>query len=310
MPIQNVALIGASGTLGPSLLHALQSHHTFTPYVLNRQTSKSIYPKTRVITIPDDLNPQEIASLLRDKSIDALVIAIAGGYVEEQKKLIQAAYEGGVKRVIPADFGSCDSDDERTVRLLPLMKGKKGIREYLQSLEVKERDGEEGGRGSLSWTSLITGHFFDWGLSTELLKFDVARRKAYIIDGGDVKFSGSNLSFIGAAVVKILEKEEETKNKLLYIHSHYVTQNEITDVLEKVTGDKFERIPQDSKKQIEDARPKMLEGDHDSEEEIVAVHGIVASDWEGKEGFANELLGLDLLSLEDTVKAVTKKLQE
>ena len=92
--------------------------------------------------------------MLREKSIDALVIAIAGSYVEEQKKLIEAAYEGGVKRIIPADFGSCDSADEKTVKLLPLMEGKKRVREYLQSFEVKEREGD---RGSLSWTSLVTG---------------------------------------------------------------------------------------------------------------------------------------------------------
>lgn len=157
---------------------------------------------------------------------------------------------------------------------------------------------------------MITGHFFDYGLGTELLKFDVVKRKAYILDGGHIKFSGSDLKFIASAVVKVLEKEEETKNKLLYVHSHYVTQNEITDVLEKVTSNKFERIPQESKKRIDDARPKMLEGDHDSVEEIVAVHGIVASDWEGKEGFANDLLGLSLQSLEETVKTVTKKFQE
>lgn len=303
MAIQNVALIGASGTLGPSILNALTASE-FTPFVLNRHTSKSVYPKTRVITIPDNLDVQEIASLFREKAIDALVIAIAGSYVEEQKRLIEAAFEGGVKRIIPAEFGSCDSANEKTIKLLPLMEGKKRVREYLQSFEVKEREGD---RGSLSWTSLVTGHFFDWGLDTGFLKFDIPKKKAYILDGGDIKFSASDLKFIANAVVKVLEKEDETKNKLLYVHSHYVTQNEITNALEKITSEKFERVPQDSNKQIEEARPKMLDGDHDSTEEVVAVHGIVASDWEGKEGFANDLLGLNVQSLEETIKAVTKK---
>ncbi|KAH7125384.1 hypothetical protein B0J11DRAFT_528287 [Dendryphion nanum] len=303
MTIQNVALIGASGTLGPSILHALRASE-FTPFVLNRHTSKSVYPKTRVITIPDDLNVTELSSLFKSNAIDALVIVIAGSYVEEQKKLIEAAYNGGVKRIIPAEFGSCDSADDKTVKLLPLMEGKKRVREYLQSFEVKERDGE---RGNLTWTSLVTGHFFDWGLDTGFLKFDIPGRKAYILDGGDIKFSASTLGFIAKAVVKVLEREAETRNKLLYVHSHYVTQNEVTDVLDRVVGEKFERVPQDARTRIEKARPKMLEGDHEATEEVVAVHGIVASDWEGKEGFANAVLGLELESLEETIEAVTKK---
>jgi hypothetical protein len=178
------------------------------------------------------------------------------------------------------------------------------VRDYLLSLQDKERYGG----ASMTWTSLVTGHFFDYGLACGLLKFDLRGRKAYIMDGGNIKFSGSNLDFIGKAVIKILEKFEETENKLLYVHSNYVTQLELLEVLEEVTGEKFERIDQDSEEELKVVRPKMLDGDGEAREEVVAVWGVVASDWKNKEGFANTLLGLQEDDLVETVRKVVAEL--
>jgi uncharacterized protein YbjT (DUF2867 family) len=301
--IKNVALIGGTGTLGAPVLKALKASE-FNIFVINRQTSKSVYPRTQVITVPDDLNVDAVAQALLEHEIDALIITIAGSHVESQKKLIDAAFKGGVMRVMPAEFGSCDSADDKTNEILPLMKGKKVVRDYLVSLEDKYREGG----AELTWTSLVTGHFFDYGLTGGLLKFDVRNRKAYIFDGGKIKSSGSNLDFIGKAIVKILEKPEETKNKLLYVHSHYVTQLELLEALEKVTGDKFERIDRSSEDELKVLRPKMLNGDGSATEEIVAVWGVVASDWKEKKGFANDLLGLEEEDLEETVRRVVAEL--
>jgi len=160
--------------LGKPVLEALQKSE-FNVWVINRQTSKSVYPRTQILTVPDDLDVDAIAKEFQEKQIDALVIAIAGSQVEQQRKLIDAAFKSGVKRVMPADFGSCDSADDKTNEILPLMKGKKGIRDYLVELEKRERDGN---RGKLTWTSLINAHFFDWGLGNGLLKFDVRWRSA------------------------------------------------------------------------------------------------------------------------------------
>jgi len=264
-----------------------------------------VYPRTQILTVPDDLDVDAIAKEFQEKQIDALVIAIAGSQVEQQRKLIDAAFKSGVKRVMPADFGSCDSADDKTNEILPLMKGKKGIRDYLVELEKRERDDN---RGKLTWTSLINAHFFDWGLGNGLLKFDVRGRKAYLLDGGNIKFSASTLPFIGSAVVKVLEKPQETENKLLYIHSLHVTQEEVLAALEKATGDKFERIEENSEEELKKCRPKMLDGDHDAREEVVAIWGVVAADWKKREAFANELLGLKEEDLDEVVQRVVKDL--
>lgn len=304
MAIKNVALIGGTGTLGAPVLKALKATE-FNISVLNRQSSKSVYPKTKVITIPDDLNVDEVAKALKENAIDALIITIAGSHVESQKKLIDAAFKAGVKRVMPAEFGSCDSADDKTNEILPLMKGKKDVRDYLVTLESKKRDDGS----SLTWTSLVTGHFFDYGLTCGLLKFDLKARKAYILDGGNIKFSASNLAFIGKAVLKILQKPDETANKLLYVHSNYVTQLELLAALETATGEQFERIEQSSEEELNVSRPKMLAGDGEAREEVVAVWGVVASDWKDKKGFANSLLGLQEDDLHETVARVVTEIQ-
>ena len=304
MSIKTVALIGGTGTLGRPLLQALQSS-PFTLKVLNRASSKSTYPNTSVITVPDDLNVAEVTTLFKDHAIDAVVIAFEGHHVEAAKRLVEAAFNAGVKRVIPPDFGSCDSADAKTNEILPLMKGKKGVRDYMVEMAAKER---EGGVGRLTWTTLITGHFFDYGLTCGLLNFNVEKRKAYLLDGGDVKFSNSTLPFIADAVIRILQKPEETANKVLYIHSLRFTQNELLAVLEKVTGESFEKVEQSSEEELGRSRPKMLEGSQEAEEEVVAVWGIVATDWLGREGFANELLGLEEENLEEEVRKALGKL--
>lgn len=301
MSIKNVGLVGGTGTIGEPILEALKQS-SFNLSVINRASSKSTYPGTHVVTVPDDLNVPDLTRLLKENSIDALVLAIKPAQVAQNMRLIEAAFKSGVKRVIPAEFGSVDSADAKTREVYPIADCKKEARDYLISLQDKER-GEV--QGNMSWTGLVPAHFFDWGLGNGLLGFHVAKRKAYIQDGGDIKFSASNLPFIAKAVVRVLERPDETANKLLYIQSFRVTQNEVLAVLEKVSGQKFEIINQKSEDRLKELRPKMLEGDFHATEETVGIWGVVASDWEGK--VANGVLGLEEENLERTVREVLAK---
>ncbi|KAF2709433.1 NAD(P)-binding protein [Pleomassaria siparia CBS 279.74] len=304
MAIKNVALIGASGTLGPSILTALNGS-PYKTFVLNRASSKSKYPNSSVITIPDDLDVQEVTKRFNEESIDALILAISGAHVDAQKKLIDAAFASKVQLVMPAEFGSCDSADERSIALMPLYTNKRDVRDYLVSFEQKERNG----RPKLTWTALVTGHFFDWGLENNLLRIDINKKIAHLADGGNVKFSASNLSFIAKAVVKVLGQPEGSKNTLLYVHSNYLTQLELLAAIEKETGEKFERVNESSAEVIKQHRPKMLEGDHEAYETTVAVWGIVSSDWIGSKKLANGLLGLEEEKVEEVVRRAVQNVK-
>jgi nucleoside-diphosphate-sugar epimerase len=298
MPLLKIAIIGANGHLGPAVLSDLFSAPGHTITVLTRFSSTSTYPPPiRTVTISDSLSIEDLTNALRGQ--DALVITIVGTLVAEQIRLIDAAYSAGVKRIIPADFGSCDSANDYTLDLLPVMAGKARVRAYLEELAQR--------RGSiLSWTSIITGHFFDHGLKDRLLLFDLPKRRARILDGGDIRWSASTLKRVGEAVSRVLEREDETKNKILYVQSFCVSQNELLGVLEKVMNVKWEVEHLNAKELIEQNKEGVEKGNWDAVIEVVSVHGLVASNWEEKEGFANGLLGLEEENLEDVVRKVVE----
>ncbi|KAL9113792.1 MAG: hypothetical protein Q9227_002237 [Pyrenula ochraceoflavens] len=307
MSINNVALIGASGHLGPFILNALlsaqPSFHRIT--VFARISSTSTYPSTvNVVRHSSDPSISELVPLL--KSQDALIVSFAGGNVDLQIRLADAAAQAGVKRFIPADFGSCDSESARAREYVDLYNKKKEVRDHLVRL-----CGSPEGNG-MSWTSLVCGHFFDYGITSGLLGFEIGEKKARLYDGGRIKFSASTRARIGEAVVQVLRHEDVTKNRMLYTQSFSATQREILGVLETITGGKWETEEVGSKDFMEKKRKEAeaATGEEKAEaiEELVSVLGIVEANWEGNEAFANKMLGLDEENLEEVIrKAIQSK---
>ena len=299
MTIQKVAIIGANGHLGPSILSALLSANTFDVTVISRKNSKSTYPPSVPIKyVSDDPSIDEIVPVLTGQ--DALVVTFAGTNASLQILLADAAVKAGVKRFIPADFGSCDSSSKRALDLMPLYRGKQKVRQHLESVAAKEKD--------FSWTSLVCGHFFDWGLTNALLQFDIKKKKVRIFDGGDIRWSTTTLATVGQATVRILQKENETKNRMLYIQSFCVTQKEVLKSLKRVSGEgkEWEEEEVSSEAFIKEMQDKIDHSpngkDADALEELVSVVGIIDANWEGKDDFANDLLSVGGENLDDVVK--------
>ena len=296
MPIKKVALIGANGTLGPAILNALLASTSFIVTVLSRSSSKSTYPTSvRVTNISDDPTREELAQTLQGQ--DALVVTFAGSNSELQIRLANAAAQAGVKRFIPADFGSCDSSSPRALELVPLYGAKQRVREHLQQLASSS---------DLTWTSLVSGHFFDYGLKSGLLGFDLGACKARIFDGGDIKWSTTTLETIGTAIVRVLQKDNATANQMLYIQSFCITQNKLLRSVEQIMGKTWQVEHLNSADYIKKVKEEVDRDPKDSEamENLVSVVGIVDSNWEGKENFASSLLALEDESLDRILSKV------
>lgn len=299
MVIQKVALIGANGTLGPSVLYALLAVDIFSVTVISRKTSNSTYPDSvKVSYVSDDPTPEELVGLLKGQ--DALVTTFAGSNSDLQIRLAEAAAQAGVQRFIPADFGSCDSSSPRALELMPLYREKTKVREHLQQLST---------RSNLTWTSLVCGHFFDYGLKPGLLQFDLKTSKAQVFDDGETKWSATTLARIGLAVVRVLQRADATKNRALYIQSFCTTQNKVLASLESITQRKWqvshinsEDFVKEMKEEV-DANPE----NDDARENLIGVVGIIEANWEIKEGFANSLLGLEDENLDEVIKKVISK---
>jgi hypothetical protein len=155
----------------------------------------------------------------------------------------------------------------------------------------------------------MCGHFFDFGLETRLLSFEVKGRKAKIFDDGEIRWSATTLATIGTAVVRVLQKEEETRNRMLYIQSFCVTQNEVLWSLMKVTGKDWQIGQVNSDDFIKEMKKKTDRNPKNAEarEALVSVVGILESNWEGKKDFANSSLGLENEDLDQVVKEVVSR---
>ncbi|CAJ2506804.1 Uu.00g079900.m01.CDS01 [Anthostomella pinea] len=295
MAINNVALLGANGNLGASILEALVAAGDFRVTVVKRQSSSSTIPgNVRVVTVDDELSLESLKAAFAGE--DAVVTCFPLKDVSQHLRIADAAAATGVRRAIPADFGSCDSSSPRALELVPLFKSKVAVRERLQELAAANPE--------FSWTSLVSGHFFDWGLRANFLHFDLKNKTADILGDGTLKSSTSTLHRISEAVLKVLRLEEQTKNKMLFMQSFCVSQLDVLAALEKATGSKWDAEHLDAEEFIAEHKAKAEAGDSDSIEHLVFALGALDGDWEARDGFSMDLLGLKNEDLDIIVQQV------
>lgn len=145
---------------------------------------------------------------------------------EVQIRMIDAAIAAGVKRFIPAEFGS--NSVNPLVRELPVFGGKLQVEKHLE--EVCQRS-------SLTYTYVINGAFLDWGLKMNFI-LEISEYKSKIYGSGDQLFSTATTATVGKAVAGILSHPDETKNRAVYIQDAAVSQNKLLAMAQKLTPGK------------------------------------------------------------------------
>jgi hypothetical protein len=304
---KNVALVGVNSRIGPAILDALlASDEKSHIYLFLRPSSKPPPvqdPRIKVITLPDPASLHDLTKTLESHAIEYIVSALSPAQLELQKLLADASIAAGVTRYILADYGSCRSDDPYILDLLPNFRKKREIREHCMRLV---EDQKQEGHSGFSWTSIFTGHFFDYGLDTELLGLDIKGKKGILFDDGTDHWSTSTTAQIGRAVAAVIESEERldaTRNKVLLIQSFRVTQRQVLDIVNRLLGEgkglNVKSVP--SREFVKERIEGAAKGEYEAVEEMVAVLGLKRSDWKGDAGLANEILGLAEEDLEDVI---------
>ncbi|MCJ1437472.1 hypothetical protein MMC27_006859 [Xylographa pallens] len=300
MTIKNVILIGAGGNLGPSILSALTSDPRFTVSVLSRHSSTSTFPPQVTVHRISDAYPEaELLAAFRGQ--DAIVSTLSHAATGAHKAIIDAAVAAGVQRFIPSEFGS-DTQNANLRALLPAVFGPKiEVVDYLRAQEAT----------GLTWTAVITGAFFDWGLRVGFLGFDLAARTATVLGDGATEWATTNLAQIGRAVRNALLAPEKCANRYVYVSSFTVSQNGILAALEKATGQQWAVTRVDAEAVKRAALARMAKGEFDLgvvTDLIRVVHfvdGYGSNYVEAGRG-SNELLSLETESLDETVARVLK----
>lgn len=213
--------------------------------------------------------------------------------------MIDAAIKAGIKRYIPADFGS-NGENEAVLDLFPPLKGKRATVEYLKSKES----------ATFTWTSIITGLFVDMALKNTFLGYDIANHKATIWNSGNERFSCSTTPNVARAVLQVLSQPDVTANRYIYTSSFEITQNEILASLEKVTGGKpwgVEHVT--SENQIKAGKEAMAKGDFIGTGKLAlaaSFGGIYGADFVAEGKLANEMLGVPKENLDHVLKGIVE----
>lgn len=156
-----------------------------------------------------------------------------------------------------------------------------------------------------TWTSLVCGHFFDWSL--EFLHVWLKERKIDILDDGETKWSTSTLARIGEATARILQRPDVTKNRMIYIQSFLVSQNQVVESFERATGSQWTRNRIDSDTYRTEEKKKADAGDKVADENLVFYLGAVDANWTTRENFAMKDLDLSDEDFDEAVEKVVAK---
>lgn len=227
---------------------------------------------------------------------DAVVNALGAGVVprEIHLRLLEGAHAAKVNRFLPSEFGS-DTANPLTAQL-PVFGDKIAIAQRVQEISAQDP--------AFSYTAVVTGPFFDWGIKNGFL-VNLAGPTTPIYDGGNVPVSTTTLAGIGRAVVGVLQKPEETKNRHVYVAEAQFTQNQLlqwsgkADLIEKIPV-KTEDLEQQAYEAIKQPTPDLG---------TFARNLILRGIFGGKFGSQflkvdNELLGISELSQSEIVDLV------
>ncbi|KFY71508.1 hypothetical protein V499_08342 [Pseudogymnoascus sp. VKM F-103] len=293
--IKNVVIIGASGNIGASIFKALVASNKFTVSVLTRPESTHIYAGDIKILQSDY---SEVSLVEAFQGQDAVVSALGAAGLADEIKIIDACVKARVKRFIPSEYGS-NSKNAKATALIPFF----GLKAQINArLEAQEANG-------LTWTGIAAGPMFDWGINMGLVGFNIHTKEALIFDGGDRRFSTSNLSQLGNAIVAILSKPTATVNQYLYIDSFTASQNEILAALESTTGEKWTVTKSTTEAAVTEGQALFAKGDFSGLLLLLKANFLgegYGSDFTKDAKLSNEILGLPSQDLTSTVRALVK----
>ncbi|KAF5661557.1 hypothetical protein FCIRC_11797 [Fusarium circinatum] len=166
-------------------------------------------------------------------------------------------------------------------------------------------------KGEITYTGINTGMFLDWVLDEDIFVGLSGKTPTRVADGGDITMSATALDDIGKAISAVLLRPDETVNKLYYIHTVVMTQNQVLEYArEAAPGAEFVVEQVDTKVLVEAAWKRYNEGIRDR----VSVRDFVirASYGMGNGFFPktdNEFLGIRQWSDEELKEEIFKRVK-
>lgn len=90
----------------------------------------------------------------------------------------------------------------------------------------------------LTYTLVACGAFLDWGLSTGFAGLNFQEKTAWIFGDGSNVVPWTTLEDVGKATANVLLHPQETLNRPVYVHSVFMSQNQLFDAAKEALGNK------------------------------------------------------------------------
>ncbi|KAF7551316.1 hypothetical protein G7Z17_g5111 [Cylindrodendrum hubeiense] len=295
--IHKVALIG-KGFLGSAILEQLiDGGFAVTVFTRSRESIQGVPTGAEVVEV-DYSSIDSLTNALRGH--DAAISTVAGHATGDQKSVIDACIQAGVKRYVPCDWGAISTDPKA-----------RDLAVYAAHVEIQDYLKQQAESGKLEYTIFATGVFFDLIFASPLL-VDFDNHSTTIYDKGVHPFSTTSLASIGKAVAGALKKEADTANRVLYIHDTVLTQAKFMALVKKHSpkGVEWNETAVDAKTELQRSTKAIQESGIDFPNTIAQLKSAFlggAFDAAYKR-VDNEFLGIGLLDDEDLEAKVVAKL--
>ncbi|WAO87061.1 NmrA domain-containing protein [Fusarium falciforme] len=288
--IKNVALAGASGSLGSVILHTLVRTGGFNVTVLSRRALSDV-PSGVAVQVVDFGSASALTEALKDQ--DALIDATSATDPSVAIRLTDAAVVARVYRMIPSEFGVDPANAK--ARGLAVFQGKAKALEHIQKLADD---------GKITWTAISNNSFLDWGLRTKFLSIDLENKSISYLNGGNTVVPNTTVASVATAVANVLSKPQETRNRICYICNRQMTQRELANLAKKALGDQgWEEEDLDMNQVFEKAMAQLQAGQVDWQVmgDIVRYSISTLGYVNRLEKTDNELLGVEEMSDEEVI---------
>ncbi|CAK3763742.1 Hypothetical predicted protein [Lecanosticta acicola] len=235
--LKNVAIVGAGGNSGSFMTAELLKTGKHIVTALTRADSKAKLPEGVTAKTIDYEKAETIVKALQGQDVLVITMSVVAPK-DQQAKLVNAAIAAGVEWVIPNHWAP-DTTDEGLARDVVNFGGLSEFQKWIED------------QGKIKHISLSTGFWYEWSLAIPpSYGFDLAKRKVTYFDQGQTKISTSTWPQVGRAVAALLSLPikaegsdkglEDFQNKLVYISSFTVSQQEMFESILRVTGSKEE----------------------------------------------------------------------
>ncbi|KAJ7186665.1 hypothetical protein C8R46DRAFT_879993 [Mycena filopes] len=230
---QRVLLLGATGETGRSILEGLlEDIDSFEVEALIRPSSAT---KPAVTALSDRGVKTRIADIegpIEDlvqalSGVDILISAIDAGSQLAQIKLATAAKEAGVKRFIPCAFITIAPPGG----VMALRDRKEEVYQHMRKLYLPYTVIDVGYWYQISFPTVPSGRV-DYAA--------ILKPNATIHNGGEMPNILIDLRDLGRFVARII-KDSRTLNKFVLAYGDVRSENEIFDIMERLSGEKIKR---------------------------------------------------------------------